>query len=145
LHNPIMIGKRKTKDIQFFREATDMQFDETGNRKRKHRFGDEDEFEAEQEEKRRRQELDKMFLNFAKKIEDAAREHNIKVDIPYRKVGFQGVPSRSNVLIQPATDALVQLTEPPFMVVTLDDIELVHLERVTVSKCPECRRVNMAC
>ncbi|KAI6895279.1 hypothetical protein KC355_g20502, partial [Hortaea werneckii] len=28
------------------------------------------------------------------------------------------------------TDCLVQLTEPPFMVVTLTDIEVVHLERV---------------
>ncbi|KAI7519377.1 hypothetical protein KC331_g2114, partial [Hortaea werneckii] len=41
-----------------------------------------------------------------------------------------GVPSRSSVTIQPTTDCLVQLTEPPFMVVTLTDIEVVHLERV---------------
>jgi nucleosome binding factor SPN SPT16 subunit len=49
LKDPILIGKKKTKDVQFYREATDMQFDETGNRKRKHRYGDEEEFEAEQE------------------------------------------------------------------------------------------------
>lgn len=30
LQNPIMIGKRKTKDVQFYREATEMAFDETG-------------------------------------------------------------------------------------------------------------------
>ncbi|KAK3109882.1 FACT complex subunit spt16, partial [Teratosphaeriaceae sp. CCFEE 6253] len=64
LLNPIMIGKRKTKDVQFYREATEMQFDETGSRKRKHRYGDEEEFEAEQEEKRRRAQLDKEFRNF---------------------------------------------------------------------------------
>lgn len=29
LKNPIMIGKKKAKDVQFYREATDMQFDET--------------------------------------------------------------------------------------------------------------------
>jgi nucleosome binding factor SPN SPT16 subunit len=133
LHNPIMIGKRKTKDVQFFREATDMQFDETGNRKRKHRYGDEDEFEQEQEEKRRRQELDKLFKSFARKIEDAAGSDELRVDVPTRELGFFGVPSRSNVLVQPTADALVQLTEPPFLVVTLDDIEIVHLERVTVS------------
>ncbi|KAI7686793.1 FACT complex subunit, partial [Hortaea werneckii] len=45
-------------------------------------------------------------------------------------LGFNGVPSRSSVTIQPTTDCLVQLTEPPFMVVTLTDIEVVHLERV---------------
>ena len=130
LVNPIMIGKRKTKEVQFYREATDMQFDETGNRKRKHRMGDEDEFEAEQEERRRRAELDKVFLNFAKKIEDAGRDSNLRVDMPFRDLGFNGVPSRSSVWIQPTTDCLVQLTEPPFMVITLEDIEIVHLERV---------------
>lgn len=132
LINPIMIGKKKTKDVQFLREATDMQFDETGNRKRKHRYGDEEEFEQEQEERRRRAELDKLFLSFAKKIEDAGRSDSLKLDIPIRDLGFYGVPSRSNVYVQPTADCIVQLTESPFLVVTLDDIEIVHLERVTV-------------
>lgn len=130
LINPIIIGKRKTKDIQFYREATEMQFDETGNRKRKHRYGDEEEFEAEQEEKRRRAQLDKEFKQFAEKIADAGKSEGISVDMPFRDLGFNGVPSRSSVMIQPTTDCLVQLTEPPFMVITLTDIEVVHLERV---------------
>jgi nucleosome binding factor SPN SPT16 subunit len=107
-----------------------MQFDETGNRKRRHKFGDEEEFEQEQEERRRRAQLDKEFKNFAEKIADAARNENVSVDIPYRELGFNGVPSRSSVLIQPTTDCLVQLTEPPFTCITLAEIELVHLERV---------------
>lgn len=130
LHNPIMIGKKKTKDVQFYREATEMQFDETGNRKRKHRYGDEEEFEAEQEERRRRVALDKEFRSFAEKIADAGKGENLQVDMPFRDLGFSGVPSRSSVLISPTTDCLVQLTEPPFMVITLSDIEIVHLERV---------------
>jgi nucleosome binding factor SPN SPT16 subunit len=130
LINPIMIGKRKTKDVQFYREATEMQFDETGNRKRKHRYGDEEEFEAEQEEKRRRAQLDKEFRNFAEKIADAGKSEGLAVDMPFRDLGFNGVPSRSSVMIQPTTDCLVQLTEPPFLVITLTDIEVVHLERV---------------
>jgi nucleosome binding factor SPN SPT16 subunit len=134
LRNPIMIGKRKTKDVQFYREATDMAFDETQNRKRKHRYGDEDEFEAEQEERRRRAELDKQFKAFAEKIEasEGAREHNVGVDVPFREVAFHGVPNRSNVLMAPTTDALVQLTEPPFTVITLEEIEVAHLERIQV-------------
>jgi nucleosome binding factor SPN SPT16 subunit len=130
LINPIIIGKRKTKDVQFYREATEMQFDETGNRKRKHRYGDEEEFEAEQEEKRRRAQLDKEFKSFAEKVADAGKGEGISVDMPFRDLGFNGVPSRSSVMIQPTTDCLVQLTEPPFMVITLTDIEIVHLERV---------------
>src|ERR1700712_4168151 len=131
LINPIMIGKKKTKDVQFFRDATDVAFDETGNRKRKHRHGDEDEFEAEQEERRRRIELDKLFLKFAKQIEEAGADENIKLDMPLRDFSWHGVPSRSNVVISPTSDCLVQLTEQPFLVVSLDDIEIVHLERVS--------------
>ncbi len=132
LKTPVIIGKKKTKDVQFYREATDMQFDETGNRKRKHRYGDEEEFEQEQEERRRRAALDKEFKNFAEKISDAGKEDKVEVDIPFRELGFSGVPNRSNVLCQPSTDCLVQLTEPPFMVITLEDIEIAHLERVQV-------------
>lgn len=130
LINPIIIGKKKTKDVQFYREATEMQFDETGNRKRKHRYGDEEEFEAEQEEKRRRAQLDKEFRNFAEKVADAGKSEGLSVDMPFKDLGFNGVPARSSVMVQPTTDCLVQLTEPPFMVVTLTDIEVVHLERV---------------
>lgn len=135
LKTPIMIGKRKTRDVQFYREATEMQFDETGNRRRKHRYGDEEEFEAEQEERRRRAALDREFKAFAEKIADAGKDEGVDVDIPFREIGFTGVPNRSNVLIQPTTDALVQLTEPPFMVITLNEIEIAHLERVQVC-CP---------
>lgn len=131
LKDPIIIGnKKKTKDVQFYREATDIQFDETGNRKRKYRYGDEDEFEAEQEERRRRAELDRLFKGFAEKIAEAGRSENIEVDMPLRELGFNGVPFRSNVYIQPTTECLIQITEPPFMVVTLEDIEIAHLERV---------------
>ena len=131
LKDPIIIGnKKKTKDVQFYREATDIQFDETGNRKRKYRYGDEDEFEAEQEERRRRAELDRQFKAFAEKIAEAGKNDGIEVDLPVRELGFSGVPFRSNVYIQPTTDCLIQITEPPFLVITLDDIEVAHLERV---------------
>lgn len=130
LRTPIIIGKRKTKDVQFYREATEMAFDETGNRKRRHRYGDDEEFEAEQEERRRRTALDREFKSFAEKIADAGKDERVDVDVPFRDIAFSGVPHRSNVLIQPATDAIVQLTEPPFTVVTLTEIEVAHLERV---------------
>ncbi|KAF2104682.1 SPT16-domain-containing protein [Rhizodiscina lignyota] len=130
LMNPIMVGKKKSKDVQFYREATEMQFDETGNRKRRHRFNDEDEFEAEQEERKRRIALDKEFMQFAKRIADAGREYDLKVDQPFRGMSFNGVPSRSSVLMQPTTDCIIQLTEPPFTVLTMSEVEVIHLERV---------------
>ena len=73
LRSPIMVGKRKTKDVQFYREVTDAAVDETGNRKRKYRYGDEDEHEQEAEERRRRAAMNKEFKEFAQKIADAVQ------------------------------------------------------------------------
>lgn len=53
------------------REATDVQFDETGNRKRKTRYGDEDEIEMEQQERKRRAMLNKEVRAFAEKVAEA--------------------------------------------------------------------------
>ncbi|CAA21804.1 histone H2A-H2B chaperone, FACT complex subunit Spt16 [Schizosaccharomyces pombe] len=129
LKAPIMVGKRKTQDVQFYREVSDIQFDETGNKKRKYMYGDEDELEQEQEERRRRAQLDREFKSFAEKIAEAS-EGRIELDIPFRELAFNGVPFRSNVLLQPTTDCLVQLTDTPFTVITLNEIEIAHLERV---------------
>ncbi|KIK92016.1 hypothetical protein PAXRUDRAFT_830348 [Paxillus rubicundulus Ve08.2h10] len=133
LRAPIMIGKKKAHDIQFFREASDVQFDETGNRKRKHRYGDEDEIEMEQQERKRRQMLNKEFKLFAERLVEAASTstgETLEVDIPFRELSFEGVPFRTNVRLQPTTECLVHLVEPPFLVVTLNEIEIASLERV---------------
>lgn len=129
LKNPIMVGKRKTKDLQFYREAADMAFDETGNRRRKYRYGDEDELEQEQEERRRRAALNKEFKAFGEQIAEASNGQ-LDLDVPFRDLGFEGVPFRANVFCQPTTECLVQLIDPPFLVVPLNEIEVCHLERV---------------
>ncbi|KZV94038.1 Rtt106-domain-containing protein [Exidia glandulosa HHB12029] len=132
LKSPIMIGKKKAKDIQFYREASDMQFDETGNRKRKFRYGDEDELELEQQERKRRQALNREFKNFAEKIGESSTKagDELEAEIPFSDLGFEGVPSRAAVKLYPTFNCLVQLSDPPFLVVTLQDIEIVVLERV---------------
>ncbi|EAZ63268.2 global regulator of transcription [Scheffersomyces stipitis CBS 6054] len=129
LKSPIMIGKKKTFDVQFYREASDIAFDETGGRKRRYRYGDEDELQQEQEERRRKALLDKEFKAFAELIAGSSN-HVVDLDIPFRELGFQGVPFRSSVLCMPTRDCLVQLIDPPYLVVTLEEIELAHLERV---------------
>ena len=68
LKNPIMIGKKKTKDIQFYREVSDASFDETGNKRRRYNYGDDDELMAEQEERKRRAKLNQEFQKFANEI-----------------------------------------------------------------------------
>ncbi|KAJ3817642.1 FACT complex subunit SPT16 N-terminal lobe domain-containing protein, partial [Lentinula raphanica] len=122
--------------VQFFREATDVQFDETGNRKRKHRYGDEDEIEMEQQERKRRQFLNKEIKAFAERIAEAASASNgepLELDIPFRELSFEGVPFRTSVRLQPTTDCLIHLTDPPFLVMTLSEIEIASLERVQYS------------
>ena len=54
----------------------------------------------------------------------------LEVDIPFRELSFEGVPIRQNVRLQPTTECLVHLSAPPFLVVTLSDIEIASLERV---------------
>lgn len=118
--------------MQFYREVSDMSFDETGGKKRRARYGDEDEIEQEQEDRKRRAELDKQFSDFARRIEQAAQnqQYELEIDMPFRELGFSGVPHRSNVLLLPTTNCLVHLSEFPFTVITLSEIEVVHLERV---------------
>ena len=52
------------------------------------------------------------------------------MDIPFRELSFEGVPFRTNVRLQPTTECLVHLIDPPFLVVTLNEIEIASLERV---------------
>lgn len=47
---------------------------------------------------------------------------------------FDGVPHRSTVLLQPTTNCLVNMTDQPSFIVTLDELELVHFERVQVGE-----------
>ncbi|CCH40657.1 hypothetical protein BN7_191 [Wickerhamomyces ciferrii] len=130
LKSPLIIGKKKTFDLQFYREASDISIDETGgNRRGQRRYGDEDELEQEQEERRRKAALDKEFRKFGELISNASGGL-FDLDIPFRELGFSGVPFRSSTFLMPTRDCLVQLIDPPFLVVTLEEIEIAHLERV---------------
>ncbi|KAJ3037385.1 FACT complex subunit spt16 [Rhizophlyctis rosea] len=130
LKNPIMIGKKKSKDVQFYREVTDASFDETGTRNRRRpNYGDEDELMQEQEERKRRQQLNKEFHNFAELVKDHSK-NVVDVETPTRELGFMGVPARQLVLLQPTPNCLVHLTDFPPLVITLDEVEVVHFERV---------------
>ncbi|KAJ1679137.1 FACT complex subunit spt16, partial [Spiromyces aspiralis] len=59
-----------------------------------------------------------------------ASDNRVDVDTPFREAGFTGVPFRANVLLQPTVDCLVHLSDTPFFVITMSDVEIVHLERV---------------
>ena len=128
LVNPVLIGKKKVHDIQFYREALDSLVDETSGRRKKLRLGDEDEIMQENEERRRRKEADLEFKSFAQKITEASKF--LLVEEPFRELGFNGVPHRQTVLLQPTAESLVFLSEPPFLVITLSEVEIVYFERI---------------
>jgi nucleosome binding factor SPN SPT16 subunit len=69
--------------------------------------------------------LDRSCLQEAHQTGDA-----LEPDIPFRELSFEGVPFRTNVRLQPTTECLIHLSDPPFLVVTLADIEVASLERV---------------
>ncbi|KAJ3107158.1 FACT complex subunit spt16, partial [Phlyctochytrium bullatum] len=126
-------GKRLPGDLEIhtngLRYQSGLRNDSKIGRKRRYNQGDEDEYAAEQEERRRRAQLNQDFKQFAERIREASKKL-VDVDMPLRDLGFQGVPFKQPVLLLPTVNCMVHLIEPPFLVVTIAEIEIVHLERV---------------
>mmetsp|Transcript_43988 Transcript_43988/g.93660 ORF Transcript_43988/g.93660 Transcript_43988/m.93660 type:complete len:1062 (-) Transcript_43988:138-3323(-) len=130
LRNPIMVGKKKQQDIQFFTEVVDAsQAVDAGRRS----MYDPDEMDDEQRERQLRKRLNEAFKEFCRKVEAVARKtgYSLEFDIPYRDLGFTGNPHKEMVAIQPTLNCLCNLTETPFFVVDLSNVDHVHFERVT--------------
>ncbi|KAL7542241.1 hypothetical protein ACHAXR_011622 [Thalassiosira sp. AJA248-18] len=130
LRNPIMVGKKKQQDIQFFTEVVDAsQAVDAGRRS----MYDPDEMDDEQRERQLRKRLNEAFKDFCRKVESVARKngYSLEFDIPYRDLGFMGNPNKEMVSIQPTLNCLCNLTETPFFVVDLSLVDHVHFERVT--------------
>lgn len=106
--------------------------DDLDNRKRKY-FNEQEELELEQREREQRMKLNQTFKKYVQAIETVAGRHNFKIefDIPYGDLGFEGTHGRALVKLFPTVNCLVSLTEFPFFVCTLDEIEVVHFERVS--------------
>uniref|UniRef100_A0A061QN78 FACT complex subunit n=1 Tax=Tetraselmis sp. GSL018 TaxID=582737 RepID=A0A061QN78_9CHLO len=131
LKDPIMIGKKKTNNVQFYAEVMEVVQTLDNSRRTMH---DPDEIEEEQREVDRRNKINSDFQTFVKRVQESwERDHSsldLEFDIPFRDLGFNGVANRSTAFIIPTTNCLVELVEPPFLVVTLDEIEVVNFERV---------------
>ncbi|KAH7727557.1 FACT complex subunit SPT16 [Aphelenchoides avenae] len=126
LKNPIMLGKKKHTDIQFFTEVGEI----TTDLGKYHHMQDRDDIQSEQMEREMRKKLNMAFQNFCDKVVRLTNEQ-VDFDTPFPELAFHGVPYRSSVELKPTSSCLVHLTEWPPFVVTLDEVELVHFERVT--------------
>merc|ERR1719474_216414 len=128
LKNPIMFGKKKQSDVQFYTEVGEITTDH-GKHQHMH---DRDDLAAEQAERELRHKLKQGFKGFCEKVESATKGV-LEFDSPFRDLGFNGVPHRETCLLQPTSSCLVNLTTWPPFVTTLEDVELVHFERVQLS------------
>ncbi|KAF7496659.1 FACT complex subunit spt16 [Sarcoptes scabiei] len=115
----------KQTDVQFYTEVGEITTD-LGKHQHMH---DRDDLAAEQAEREMRSKLKAAFRSFCDKVESMTKQE-VEFDTPFRDLGFYGVPNRSNVLLQPTSVCLVNLTDWPPFVITLEDVELVHFERV---------------
>jgi nucleosome binding factor SPN SPT16 subunit len=137
-----MIGKKKQKDVQFFTEVVDASQAVDNSRRSMY---DPDEMDDEQRERQLRKRLNQAFREFCKKVDNVAKKngYSLEFEIPYRDLGFSGNPHKEMVTIMPTLNCLVNLTETPFFVVDLEQVDHVHFERVTyMSKAFDMVLVN---
>ncbi|EPS71678.1 hypothetical protein M569_03078, partial [Genlisea aurea] len=132
LHNHIMVGNKKTKDVQFFVEVMEMVQNIGGGKRSAY---DPDEIEEEQRERDRKNKINTDFQHFVNRVNDLWGQPQLKgldleFDQPLRELGFFGVPYKTSSFIVPTSSCLVELIETPFLVITLGEIEIVNLERV---------------
>ncbi|KAF5946749.1 hypothetical protein HYC85_016977 [Camellia sinensis] len=95
LHNHIMVGNKKPKDVQFYVEVMDVVQTLGGGKRSAY---DPDEIEEEQREDRKNK-INMDFQNF--------------VNWPFRDLGFHGVPHKASAFIVPTSSCLVELIETP--------------------------------
>merc|ERR1719411_2271252 len=128
LKNPIMFGKKKQSDVQFYTEVGEITTD-LGKHQHMH---DRDDLASEQAERELRHKLKAGFKGFCDKVEGLTKS-SVEFEVPFRDLGFSGVPHRETVLMQPTSSCLVNLTSWPPFCVTLEEVELCHFERVSFS------------
>ena len=121
--------------MQFFKESG-IAADDLDNKISRKRLTDMDELEQEERERQQRIKLNNRFANFVKLIEQQSERQtqrgaqSIEFDIPIEDLDFYGCPHKSVVKVRPTKYCLIAISEFPFFVIDIDDIEVVCFERV---------------
>ncbi|EMS53193.1 FACT complex subunit SPT16 [Triticum urartu] len=137
LYNEIMVGNKKTRDVQFYTEVMDV-VDSVGGLKCCS-ARDPDEIEEEQRDRARRKKINGQFELFVKRVvsvwsQPRFQQLGLHFERPSQKLGFNGVHGRTTCFIVPTPSCLVQLVESPFLVTSLREVEIVCLERVALGQ-----------
>jgi len=99
-------------------------------------MNDMDELEQERKEKNFRHRLNERFKIFCKEAEKFSGDigrMQVFFDVPFVDLCFVGCHAKSSVNMYPTANCLVALSELPTFVMDIEDIEIVHFERVTLS------------
>lgn len=136
LYNEIMVGNKKTRDVQFYIEVMDA-VDSISLKRRS--AWDPDEIEEEQRERARRREMNRQFELFVRRVDSIWSKPRfnqlaLQFESPLQKLGFNGVHGRTSCFIAPSPSCLVQLIETPFLVTSLREVDIVCLERVVLGQ-----------
>ncbi|VDD77283.1 unnamed protein product [Mesocestoides corti] len=130
LKNAIMYGKKKQENIQFYTEVGELTTDLGKSHGRMH---DRDDLEAEQREREMREQIKHAFKTFVDRVESLAKRYNLEFEMPFRDLGFYGCPIRTTVFMMPTSSCLISLSEWPPFVISLEEVEFVMFERVSLS------------
>eukprot|EP00930_Biecheleria_cincta_P082284 TRINITY_DN72045_c0_g1_i1.p1 TRINITY_DN72045_c0_g1~~TRINITY_DN72045_c0_g1_i1.p1 ORF type:complete len:1097 (-),score=248.13 TRINITY_DN72045_c0_g1_i1:361-3651(-) len=130
LKEAVMIGKKKTFDVQFFTEVAALT--EDLSTRRAGNAHDPDEILEEQREQELKERLNTVFHEFCKKVQ-AIPTCPLTFSIPEQDLSFPGVAHKGSVTMYPCNKALVALQEWPPFCLSLEDIDIVVFERAMLT------------
>lgn len=107
LRNPIMIGRKKCRDVQFYTEVIDPSKNLKGISTNAY---DPEEILEEQRERETIRRLNEAFRKFTQQCD------KVYFDMPYLKSSFLGRPFKEMVMLSPCRDCLINVTELPVRV-----------------------------
>jgi nucleosome binding factor SPN SPT16 subunit len=124
LKQPMLIGDKQHEHVQFYAEVV-----ETSEQASAARRTHDEEVAAEEADERRIKETNQQFAMYAKRVAEQVCT-DLKLHFSMREVDFQGVGNKRMTRFRGDQHALWAVSELPFTVVSVDDIEVVSLERV---------------
>eukprot|EP01130_Rhizamoeba_saxonica_P017548 TRINITY_DN8531_c0_g1_i2.p1 TRINITY_DN8531_c0_g1~~TRINITY_DN8531_c0_g1_i2.p1 ORF type:complete len:509 (-),score=136.59 TRINITY_DN8531_c0_g1_i2:130-1656(-) len=117
-------GKKPTKHIQFFSEVGTSSMNLNGMR------SSGNDLMAEKREREMKKRTNRKFALYAKKIEKVS---GIKFESPIPQFSFIGaIEKKNSVTLYPTTNCLVNVENTPFLVITLDEVQIVYFERASL-------------
>ena len=129
LSKAVEVNKKRVHDVQFYCEVGSIAEDLNDPRRHRSRFDYPNEMEEEEMERYMQQKYNDAFLTFVETVNKKA--HNaIEFESPFTEFSFYGSPYYNNVLISPCDRCLVSIVDIPLFVLSLDEIEIVSIERI---------------